>query len=141
LLCCAERLTITRSEDRVEFRSLFLVSGRHRPGRSGEIPTSRAKNAREMGHPVLMPDACFLFQFGCDEELLPRRVVLHAQHVRLAANLAVFDVALPPSRGLIDGGRIPFSAGRTLETGFHDAESIAQQLRLRRRRPRFSVSR
>jgi hypothetical protein len=96
-----------------------------------------------MGHP---PDArrltpAFLFQLSRDEEFLTRRVVLHAQDVGLAADLAVFHVTLAPPGGFIDRGRIPFSAGRALEAGFHDAESIAQHLNLRRDSLSFSVSR
>src|ERR1700722_13318327 len=93
--CCLERLTITRSENRGEFRSVFRPS------------TSR------------------LFQLSRDEEFLRRRVVLHAQYVRLAADLAVFNVTLAAPSGFIDRGRVPFSAGRALETGFHSRENSA----------------
>lgn len=63
-----------------------------------------------------------LFQFGADQELLRRRIVLDAQNVRLAADLAVFDVALPLPGRLVDGSGVPFSAGGALETGFHGVE-------------------
>ena len=54
-----------------------------------------------------------------DEEFLRRRIVLHAQHIRLAAYVTIFDITLETSRRLIDRGGIPFSAGRALKAGFH----------------------
>jgi len=59
------------------------------------------------------------FQFGGDEELLRRGVVLDAQDIWLAANLAVFDIVLAASGGLVNGSSVPFSAGSALETGLH----------------------
>ena len=64
-------------------------------------------------------------QLRGDQEFLRRVVVLHAQNVRLAADLAIFDIALVASGGLVDRGGIPFSAGRALETRFHLQDSIA----------------
>ena len=59
------------------------------------------------------------FQFGGDEELLRRGIVLDAQDVGLAANLAVFDVVLVASGGFVNGSGVPFPAGSALETGLH----------------------
>jgi hypothetical protein len=56
-----------------------------------------------------------------DEEFLRRRIVLNAQHVWLAAYLAVFDVALPPARGFVDAGGVPLSTACALEACFHKA--------------------
>jgi hypothetical protein len=43
----------------------------------------------------------FLLQLRGDEECLRRIVVLNPQHIRFAADLAVFDVALPASGGFV----------------------------------------
>jgi hypothetical protein len=61
------------------------------------------------------------FQVGYDEEFLRCRVVLDAQGIGFAANLAVFDVTLLASSGFIHCGRIPLAAACTLKTSFHDA--------------------
>jgi hypothetical protein len=64
------------------------------------------------------------FHFDCSEYLLQRRrnkkllrrpVILHAQHIRLTANLAIFNVTLPPSCELVHGRDIPFAATRALK--------------------------
>ena len=69
----------------------------------------------------------FSLQFRGDEEFLRRVVVLDVKNIRLAADLAVFDVVLAATRGLIHGSCVPFPAGRALETGFHGfRESIPQ---------------
>ena len=57
-------------------------------------------------------------QRGPYKELLRRRIVLHSKHIGFAADLAVFDIALPASRGFIHGRGVPLSATRTLKTGF-----------------------
>jgi hypothetical protein len=44
---------------------------------------------------------------------------LHAQEVRLATGLAVFDVTLVAACGLIHGRHIPLAAACALETSFH----------------------
>ena len=62
------------------------------------------------------------FQFGGDEEFLRRGVVLDAKDIGLAADLAVFNVALAASGGLVDGRGVPFAAGGALETGLHGRE-------------------
>jgi hypothetical protein len=62
-----------------------------------------------------------LFQFGADRKFLRRRIILNPQHIRFAADLAIFDIALPPSRKLIDAGTVPLAASRTLKTSFHQA--------------------
>jgi len=63
-------------------------------------------------------------EFGGDKEFLRRIIVLHAQNVRFAADLAILDIALAASGGLIDGSGIPFAAGGALEPRFHE-ESLA----------------
>src|SRR5580698_3383426 len=60
-----------------------------------------------------------LLQFRRDEKLLRRKIVLNAQHIRLAAHLAVFHIALPPPRRLINRGHIPLPARRALKSRFH----------------------
>ena len=65
------------------------------------------------------------FQFRGDKEFLRRVVVLDAQHIGLAADLAVFYVALSASGRLVDRGGVPFSAGGALESGFHPKEHTA----------------
>lgn len=59
------------------------------------------------------------FQLGCDEELLRGIVVFDSEYVRFAADLAVFDVGLAASGGLVNAGDVPFSARSALEAGFH----------------------
>jgi hypothetical protein len=60
-------------------------------------------------------------KFGGDEKLLRRVVVFDVENIRLTADLAVFHVNLAAAGGLIYDGRIPFSARRALETGFHNS--------------------
>jgi len=60
-----------------------------------------------------------LLQLGSDEELLSCRVIVGAQHVGFAADLAIFNVTLLPSRGFIHDDRVPFAAARTLIASFH----------------------
>jgi hypothetical protein len=67
-----------------------------------------------------------LFQFRSDEEFFGGVVVFDAQDVRLAANLAVFDVGLAPSGRGIDGGNVPFSARGALEARFHFSEDSTE---------------
>src|SRR5260370_36734663 len=45
-------------------------------------------------------------QVGTDKEFLRRRVILNAQHIGLAAHLAVVNGTLLTSRGLIYGRRV-----------------------------------
>src|ERR1700686_338577 len=60
-----------------------------------------------------------------------------AQHVGLAADLAIFNVTLLPSRGVIHDDRVPFPAARTLIASFHcclpknPAEAPAHSRKLR----------
>jgi hypothetical protein len=68
--------------------------------------------------PLEPPGECLL-QFGRVEELAGRVVVIDVQHIRFAADLAVFHVALSASGGFVDRGRVPLSAGGALEAGFH----------------------
>src|SRR5207244_13135342 len=60
-----------------------------------------------------------LLQLGSDERILRCRVIVGAQHVGFAADLAIFTVTLLPSRGFIHDDRVPFAAARTLIASFH----------------------
>src|SRR5580698_10609752 len=57
-----------------------------------------------------------LFEFGHDDELGYLVVITDAQHIRLAADLAVFDVALRPAGGGVHRGFIPFATSCTLKS-------------------------
>jgi len=46
-------------------------------------------------------------------------LVLDVEKVGLAADLAIFDVVLPPSRGFVDRGQVPLAAAGALKTRFH----------------------
>jgi hypothetical protein len=59
-------------------------------------------------------------QRGGNEEFLHLSIVLNPQHIRLAADLAVFHIALPAACGFIHRGGIPLAATRTLKTSFHE---------------------
>ncbi len=59
------------------------------------------------------------FQFCADHKLPAFAIIFRAQYVRLAADLAVLDVALPGTGGFVHGRLIPLSASRALETGQH----------------------
>lgn len=48
-----------------------------------------------------------------------RQVILNPQHVRLAAHLAIFDITLPVSGGLIHRRGIPLATARTLKARLH----------------------
>lgn len=61
----------------------------------------------------------FSLQFRADGKLLRRRIVLDTQHIRLAADLTVFNVTLTASRELVDSGDIPLATTRALKTSFH----------------------
>lgn len=67
-----------------------------------------------------------LFQFSGDEEFSRGCVILDAKHIGIAADLAVFYIALGTSGRFVDGGGVPFSARCALEAGFH-ASSIHSQ--------------
>ncbi len=68
-----------------------------------------------------------LLQGGAHDKFSAVLVVLNLQHIRFAAHLAVFDVALPSSRRFINRGPVPFSTARALKTGFRhvSANSLA----------------
>jgi hypothetical protein len=51
-----------------------------------------------------------------DEESLVCCAPADIEHVGLAADLAVFDVALMAACGFIDDGLVPLAAARTLES-------------------------
>jgi hypothetical protein len=61
----------------------------------------------------------YLFEFGGNTEFLQLIVERDVQDIRLTADLAVFDVLLPKSRGVVYLGVIPLAAACALETGFH----------------------
>ena len=61
----------------------------------------------------------WLLEFGTDKEFTGGTVVLDSKYIRLAADLAVFDIGLAPSRGLVYRGHAPLTARRTLKAGFH----------------------
>jgi hypothetical protein len=61
------------------------------------------------------------FQRSRNEELLRRHIVLNAQYIWLAADLAVFNVGLPAARRFVDVGGIPFSTACALKACFHKA--------------------
>jgi hypothetical protein len=65
------------------------------------------------------PSAFFSFQFRGDEELIRLRIPDGSQKIRLAANLAVFDILLTSTRGGVDGRFIPLATAGTLETCIH----------------------
>jgi hypothetical protein len=64
---------------------------------------------------------CFSLQRGRDEEFLRGSVILNPQYIRLATDLAVFDIALPAPRRLVHRGGVPLSATRALVASFHEA--------------------
>src|SRR5690242_2902483 len=76
-----------------------------------EVSLARHQGLRSDGRPS--------FQFCRNKEFLRRVVILHAQHIRLAANLAVFHVTLPPPCGFVDRSSVPLSARGTLKAGVH----------------------
>lgn len=90
-------------------RAELYGAGRPRPG-SGAAKAPAGRTRRP---------STDLLQFGLDEEFLRRSVVLDAQDIRLAADLAIFHVALPAPSRLVDRSGVPFSAGSALESGFH----------------------
>jgi len=59
------------------------------------------------------------FEFGSDHELIRFRVPLHGQHVRLAAHLAIFHIALFTSAAGVGGRLIPLATSGALKAGFH----------------------
>jgi hypothetical protein len=60
-----------------------------------------------------------LLQFRGNHELRQFRIIVDVKQVGLAANLAIFHVALFPSGGFVHRGLIPLTAGCALETGVH----------------------
>jgi len=72
------------------------------------------------------PRSCLSFQFRRNKKFLRRRIVVHTQYIGLAADLAIFNITLPPSRRFVHGSRVPLSARSALESGFQGGESIPQ---------------
>ncbi len=65
-------------------------------------------------------------QFGSDEELLRRSVILDLQNVWFAAHLAIFHVALAAAGSRVHGGGVPLAATCALEAGFHSTDYLAR---------------
>jgi hypothetical protein len=115
-----ELLTIARGEDERERRassSQKYRCGDSRPRLSVERSSTGLGFAMRVG--LRNPESLDSLPFGGDEEFLRPIVILDAKHIRLATDLTILDIALAASSGLVHGSRIPFSAGRALETGFH----------------------
>jgi hypothetical protein len=55
------------------------------------------------------------FELGMDDECLVSSAPADIEHIGLAADLAVFDVALMAAGGFIDEGLIPLSAAGALK--------------------------
>ncbi len=72
--------------------------------------------------------ACTSFQNRRDEEFLRCDVILDLQQVGLAADLAVFDVVLPPTCGFVNRGDIPLAAAGTLKASFHERNYLSHRL-------------
>jgi hypothetical protein len=66
-----------------------------------------------------------LFQFRGDQELFRFGIVRDFQDVGLAADLAVFDVALRTAGGLVHRGFVPLTATGALESWGHPPYSRA----------------
>lgn len=75
-------------------------------------------------------------QFRADYVLLRGVIPADSQDIRLAANLAIFHVALARTGGRIHLGLIPFTATSALETGKHDLQFIVKQ----KQRPAFKLT-
>jgi hypothetical protein len=97
--CLTNRITYYAGKNREDPLSEKLVIGE-------EFPDSSQTSGRS-------------FRLGGNEELGGGVVVLDPEQVLLAANLAVFDVTLASSRGLVDDGFVPFAAECALEARFH----------------------
>ena len=57
-------------------------------------------------------------------------IPLDVKDVGLAADLAVFHIALPASGGFVDCGCIPFPTSRAVKAGFHDRRIQQREGRL-----------
>jgi hypothetical protein len=60
-----------------------------------------------------------LFQFSCNHKFLLDWIVLHAQQVWLAANLAILNVGLVATGGGVHRCLVPFATAGALESGIH----------------------
>lgn len=71
------------------------------------------------------PKSCrfclYLFEFRRDLELLKFVIERDAQHIRLAADLAVLNVLLAETGRVINLSVVPLATACTLEAGFHDS--------------------
>ena len=90
--------------------------------RRNELPTVEIY-ARDSAEASVSTISCSLFEFRCDEELGGGIVVLDSQNIRLAADLAIFNVALAATGGFVDRSDVPLSTRSALETRFHSFES------------------
>ncbi len=81
---------------------------------------SRTSDAPKPDAERRSPKPVVSLQYRGDEKLVCSFVVLDAQHVGLAAYLAVFDVALASARGFIHRSRVPLPTAGALKNGFHE---------------------
>lgn len=62
-----------------------------------------------------------LLQFGTDHKLAVASIPSNQKNIGLAADLAVFHVALAGTGGFVDGRVVPLTAACALETGKHSS--------------------
>jgi hypothetical protein len=82
---------------------------------SGHPPS--AVGSREARRRV-RSSSCLSLQLRRNQEFLQRDVIFHPQYIRLAADLAVLDIALPPPGRLVYRSHIPLPATRALKPKF-----------------------
>src|SRR5690348_16052712 len=90
----------------------------------------------------IVPRGTISFELACDYELVLIFVVKDPQHIRLAADLAIFHVFLSPSGARIDLRVVPLAAACALKACVHlfadaqprpafaDHDGIARTLRI-----------
>jgi hypothetical protein len=71
-------------------------------------------------HQVRMKRTVVSLQFRSDDKLLHVGIPLDSEQIGLAADLAIFYVALFGSVAEIDERFVPLATASALETGFHD---------------------
>src|SRR5215470_9415796 len=72
-------------------------------------------------------------QFCGNEEFLTVRIPRHLQHIRLAARLTVFDIALVATGRLVHDRFVPLAASGTLKARVQSSSQFSQS------RPRLCV--
>jgi hypothetical protein len=98
----ASPTTFCHSKARSAGEPAFLPGGAKK-----QVPRRARNDKTKMTNPSPRPKThdlrrAPLFQLGGNEKLLRRIVVLDPQHIRLAADLAVFNIALAASRRFVD---------------------------------------